>query len=375
MKKKRKRYLWVCIGLALVFLALCAPAASALTPEEIPGRLREILPDAARQTLPEELGTENSEEVSRAVGIRAVLASLLSILQGELPGSIGVLLSLLGVTVFFAVGGVLRSDSPGENGEMCDRIITVAASLAMLHILGNIAGDVVSYLGDIVTMTNGMAPLYGALYAAGGSAATAVTSSATLTLMGTVLQNACAGVLLPLVRVSFGLMLAGNIGRGVPTESIGRQVRSVYTTLLALICTLMTASLAFQTTLTSGSDSIAGRAAKFAFGSIPLVGGTVNATLQTLSASLSYLKGLIGAAAYVSVLLLALPPLIRLYLVHIALDLCASAAGALGSSRGERLFRDTRGIVDMLLAVVIVSALMMILSLTVFSKCATALLQ
>lgn len=136
---------------------------------------------------------------------------------------------------------------------------------------------------------------------------------------------------------------------------------------------ILSVSMSFGQTLASSSDSVAARTVKFAIGNmIPVVGGTVNSAYGTLAASLSLIKSTVGASSVAALLLITLPVIIYLLLLRLSLNICASGADMLGCAKIGKLYTDFRTVYDLALAAVVFCAILFIIIISLFVKCAWA---
>ena len=113
------------------------------------------------------------------------------------------------------------------------------------------------------------------------------------------------------------------------------------------------------------------KTARYAVGNmIPIVGGTLGASLGTLGASLAAVKNGVGIGAVAVVLSLAVPCLVELYRSRLSLSLAEAFSRLLGFETGEKLLGEFRSALDMLLGVTAFTSLSFLLYLAVFVKTA-----
>lgn len=220
----------------------------------------------------------------------------------------------------------------------------------------------------IVAMTS-LNPVMASLFVSGGTVAAGAAVNTGLTLFLTVLNTVCVKIILPLLQISFSLSLASAMPSGINLSSVTNLVRSTSTTLLAFVFTLLGFILYFQTAVAATGDNLATRSIKFASGVfVPVIGGMLGDATKTVLASVSVIKGTVGAAGVVIVLSIALPPFIIVAANKLMLLLCSITAKALGCDRESAMLYDLGGILNLLLALAAGAGVVCVITFAVFVK-------
>ena len=173
---------------------------------------------------------------------------------------------------------------------------------------------------------------------------------------------------------SLAMGLAAAVG-GEATGNIGKYSRNLFMWIFGIATALIMGFLSLQTLISTASDSAAMRTAKYvASGYLPLVGGTVSASLSTLAAGLSYAKGVVGASAIIVLVMLFMSPLLLAFSYRISLSLASGFAGLLGISSAEKSFSSFRSAFDILIALYSLSCILYIFEIVLFIKSGVAVL-
>ncbi len=281
----------------------------------------------------------------------------------------GQLLTLTGLVILLSFAAMIRPD--GQMGDALDLAMTVIAAAVLFRTVEASAERVGAYLSSVKVTAEVLTPTMCFLQTAGGHFQGAASTGVGVAWFFTFLETFCATVLLPLLRVLFGLSAVGALGGELPSASLVRTVRTLYMTLLGFLSTLVGAVLSLKSTLAVSADSLAFRTARYALGSfLPLVGGMVSGSLQTVAASLSLLKNTVGVGTAISLLLIMLPEVLQLFLTRTVLSFYASVSEMMGVSRARTLLSDVRGLYDMMLALVILPTLLLLFIITIFTRTA-----
>ena len=356
---------------ALVLVCLVTPAY-AEEKEETDGkdagdflsRLEEILPDAARSHLPEDM--TDTDALREAVGFRRLLALATEAFQTGYSEIKGGFVRLLGITLLFSAAFAFgKRKITGLWAE-------TAATMALFSVVSGCGANVSAFFSDLSAFASLLSPLYTVTLASGGAVTSAATATGAFTGFITVLDVLATGLLGPLLQVLFALTLLSALGNGGAVGELSSRLSSLYVFLLSLVGVLLTAALAFEGSLASSADSMATRTVKFAIGNaLPLVGGTVSSLLGSLQASLSLIKSAMGAASLIVLLSLCLPLLCELFLWRTALSLCDGLAVFLGAPALGNAFGRFRKLYDLMLAGCAIVSVLFLLTVGLLSRGAT----
>ena len=261
-----KRLLPLLVLLPLLFAALPVAASAATAPEEYLTELLDGLPSATRDVLPSD--PSDPAALRESVGIRHLAEVLLSSLEGRGPAMLAILLTLGGITLFFAVLNLIRDGLGGGAVKAADAALGLLLVLTAYDRLFDVFERAAAYLEDLGTLAEVAAPVMGGLYLAGGNTASAMAGSGAMAALSLILEHLCASALLPLLRVMLGFLLVSAIGE-VRTEGVVTTVRNLYATVLGFFCLLVSASLTFGNAIGTASDSLALRSVRFAVGMRP----------------------------------------------------------------------------------------------------------
>ena len=360
-------------GALFLCLLLVTPAA-AVTPDDVQRDFAGALPsltdgDALRDAV------GDAEKSGEFLGVEYLFSLLTDALSGQMPAAFSFLLQLIGFLLLAAVFEVLAAETEGGAAA---RAVSVGQAVILCGLLYRFtAADVErvsACVRDMARFADALAPIYGGLLAAGGSAGTAAGAAAGFAGCSLLLENLCAAVLVPLLRVLFAFALLSVTGDRFRLSGFARTLRGTYLTVLSFLSLLMSASLSAQTALSVSGDSLSLRSVSFAVGNlIPLVGGSVGGAVRTLGASLTLLRSSVGALSVAALLMLFLPVFIGAMLHRLCLSLAASVAEAMGCTQAEKILLSFRGIYDLAVAALAIAAVLFLCLLSLFTKCALAL--
>ncbi|MBQ7383445.1 MAG: hypothetical protein IJV72_01465 [Clostridia bacterium] len=369
--------LMIC-ALSMLFTAFASAADGASElPEEYYGML-EQLPDEVTEELPDNIYSEDSEEVGEALTELVDTERIFDFI-GELIGdgfseALGLAARLCGILVISAIFSAFRSSLKSE---ALSGAIGFCCSCAVFVAVAGVIYEQIEMVGRFFERINSVMlsiiPVTGAVWAMGGNVSTASTGSGTLYAALAVSENICAATIVPVSGICTALALCRSLSPDINLQGIASGIKKCYTFILGFIMSIVIALLSVQTSLTAAADTAAARAAKLVTSSIiPVVGGSVSDTLRTVASGVQYMKSVVGVGGIVMILILVLPTLVSLILTRFAFIISGCVSDLLGCENESRLIADLGGVWACMIAVVSMTSVMFILAMTLFIKTTVA---
>lgn len=349
-----KRIIYSIAIFAALFLFFSVSIFAEDTAEEYLGKFTEI--------------TGIDVEDVEGIGADAVFRELLLAITGQGSRIAAFLLFTLGGAGAISLASVLGGQKPVVTG-----VCAVVAAGIYKELYELILG-VIEVLGTLSELFSALIPIMTGITLAGGGVSAASTEAFGMSLALRTVNGIAVPIMLPLVSVLFALSVAG-VFESSAAVAITPRIRSAFMWVMGIATAVLLGVLSLQSVISGAKDSAMMRAAKYsATGLIPIVGGTVSATLGTLGAGLSYAKSIIGAGSvYVLVSVLS-APLILVLLYRMILSLTSGLLDFVGAPSGARLFSSMTSAIDALAALYAVSGILYIFEIIVFMKSGVAVL-
>ncbi len=321
------------------------------------------------ELLPEEYGKLLFGELETNIGPESFFNEFFSILSGKSSLFFSFFLSLVGVLAFMSLASVC----PDRMKDGVQRGVRIVSSVFIGASVVTLFSETSEALLSASSFFSSAIPVMSAVTLAGGGVKGAAVGAAGMNIVLSLVGGIFTVSLSVLSGFSLAMSLSSSVGAGA-AKTVSRSSKNLFLWLFGIGTALLMGTLSLQTLVASSSDSAAMRAAKYmAQSSIPIVGGTVSASLSTLAAGLSYAKGIIGAGAIFVLLLLLLSPLVMLLLYRLALSSASFLAELLGLE-GEECFSSFKGCLDITLALYGLSAVLYIFEIILFIKSGVAVL-
>jgi stage III sporulation protein AE len=233
--------------------------------------------------------------------------------------------------------------------------------------------SVADFFERLCIFVNSLLPLTASLYAMGGNVAGAVVHHSSLMIFITIIENFCTKSALPVSGICMSLSAVSSVLPNVNVGSLLKAFKKSYTQALGFFMTIFVTVIGAQSLLAGKSDTLAGKAAKFAVSNlIPTVGAALSGTLGTVAASVEYIRASIGIVGIMAVILMLIPTLITLLLTRLVFFLLEGAADILGASNEKRILSELSSINGFLLALASISSVSLIFIIAIFAKCSSA---
>ena len=261
-------------------------------------------------------------------------------------------LLILVVTILCALAGTMTAGTGGDPM----KVPVLTASLA----IGAIAlGDVDSLLhlgeeaiGRMESLGDILLPSVAMTMAASGSPGAAAAKYGAAILFSDALMALISKCLIPLVyafgAVNVAWAALGNEG----LKNLGKLLKWTVTTALSVLLLAFLAYLNFSGVVAGSADAAAVKAVKFTISNlVPVVGGVISDTAETLLAGASILRNTAGVFGMLAVLGICLGPFLNLGMHYLAYKVTAALASTVaGDSRVIGLIESVGTAFGMILA-------------------------
>lgn len=307
--------------------------------------------------IPSDVGI-SADNLSDKLSARAFIGDILTVVGGE-SGEIFSFFALLFMWIIIS-----HLSSPFSHRLDANMGISFIFSLSVLSRLLSVCIELVSSLSSLSVFFTAAIPTLTVIEMSSGAIATGGVRAAQMTLITSLVNGLSVGVLLPLAIAMLALSATASVG-GFSSHVI-TAARTAYTRALTLATAVLSMLFSLQSVLASASDSASLRMARLSAQTlIPEVGGIVSSSLAALSSGMSYVRGIVGAAAVYTVLFITLTPLLRLLLYRLALSLAAALSEALSAGASKVISAISKAL-DSIIAVYALSAVLCLFEMILF---------
>ncbi len=291
-----------------------------------------------------------------------LINSLIDALFGEITRSRALLAQIM--TIAAAAGLLKLLERSGTAGEAAYFASYALMSAAVVRLLGETAGygsEVIHTLCDFISK---LAPVLMGLLAASGSVSAAAAFSPILSGAVYLFTLAVDKLITPLVYMRAILGIAGNISGKIQLGSFNKLIRSVTRWILTAMLTVFTSLCALYGFNAPVLDALGAKTAKFAIGTlVPVVGGLLADTMETVVGGTRILKNAVGSAGMICVVALAAAPVIKVWVILFLLRLCAALAEPICDRRMSAMLADAAESVGTVFSVMLTAVMLFLITI------------
>lgn len=278
--------------------------------------------------------------------------------------AMGGLTAILVVALLTGILDVLLGEGQGGVKEiasfLCYGVCVMILSSIMAAQLALAAGAV----EDICRLLEALSPLLVTLLAAVGATASAGIAQPLFILLSGTVAKVVQGALLPAVMCAGVLYIVGALTGRKQMEHIAGTIKSFVKWMTGGITTVFLGSMALRGMSAGGVDSISFRTMKYALDkSLPLVGGVVAGSLDSVRGCTLLIKNAAGIAAVLIALGTVLAPLLQLAGTSLAFRLTGALCAQISDERMPKMLGDLADICRYMFACVGLVALMYVLTM------------
>lgn len=279
-------------------------------------------------------------------------------------GKNAALLSLLFAAALLSGVSALLFDGDAGLKELLSLILcAMTVSAAAAYFLG-LVQEAQGALARVSAFSQSAIPVLSTMLAATGRVASAGMMRPLMAFLSGSVIGFFEGVVLPAITAAGLFSIVGSLGAHEGLKGFARLVKSFCKWSVGLLFTIYLGTLSLQGMSLSGADSVGLRTIKYTLDkSIPVIGGVVSGTLDTVRGCAVLVKNAAGAATLLLTLAYVLEPCMQMLAASFALKLCAALCAPVSDGRIVRMMEEIGSLCSYLLAGVLAAALMfMILS-------------
>lgn len=203
-------------------------------------------------------------------------------------------------------------------------------------------------------------PVLGGLMAGSGGVSRCVLTSTSI-VAATGIIEIFINVLMPICTCMLLLCGVNSLSSDFNLNELEKGLQKFVIWCIGIIMVIFTGLLSLFAVAAGGTDNLLGKTAKFMAGSfIPIVGGVVSDTLDTVIACSRLVKGAVGIGGVIALLYITLVPAIKIAAVLILYNLTSVLLSPIADKRILRLTDGFSAVLKIMLAAVVSSALMFI---------------
>ena len=284
----------------------------------------------------------------------------------EIRSSTKIVVTLLLISVLSAIVNMLSSSFGAKTGSeaaffACFTMMSGLSLQCFTTALGY-ASEVIGKMTDFITK---LSPAFMLAVAASGAPVSATAFRPVLSGAVYIVSILINNTLVPLMTFSAILGVVGGISDKVQLTNFCKVIRSVTKWIMAAIITLFTGISAIYGFNAPALDAMSAKAVKFAVGSlVPVVGGFLSDTLETIISGTRLMKNAVGSAGIIVILTLCALPVIKIFIIQLILKIAAAVAEPVTDSRISKMLWEISEAVTTVFGVVIMTVVLFLINIS-----------
>ncbi len=175
--------------------------------------------------------------------------------------------------------------------------------------------------------------------------------------------------LVPLITFSAVLSVAGNVGDKNSISGFVKIVKSITKWIMALVITVFTGINTVYGFTAPALDAVGAKAMKFAVGSlVPVVGGFLSDTLDTVASSATVMKNTVGVSGIVVMCIICVVPVIKIGIMQLMLKLISAIVEPITDKRICSMLWDMSEAVTAVFGIVILTAVLFLINICIILR-------
>lgn len=238
--------------------------------------------------------------------------------------------------------------------------------LSSIKVFSEVAGYAAAAIHNICDFITKFEPIFMAMLISGGAVTQAAAFAPVLAASVYVLGLLVDKCILPLCYFSAILGICGNIGNRIEIGTLTKLLNSVSKWLLTGVLTVFTAILSLYGFSTKAFNSVTAKGLKFAVGSlVPVVGGILSDTVDTVLTGANLLKNAVGTAGAVVLFTTAFTPVLKILVMMLLLKAVAAIVEPFSEKRIVNMLLAVSDSIKIMFSMVVTSSLLFIISIAI----------
>ena len=371
--------IFAAVMMVIVLIALCPVAFAADNDDKLDTLKKEIderIVNSLDSDIEEELESKGvtPSDTSGITGldIKGFFSDLFEKFRESMKRPIVIFGRILAVSLLCSAVNILCTDNDSLNrafSTMCVICVITVISEALSATLEELQASI----NSVNTFMIAYIPIFSAVTAAGGQAASAGVYSSSTLLICEAAEFIASKLLVPLMSVVTAITLVSSLDPKLKISGVSAAIRKLTTWLLATLMLVFMGVLSIQGVAGSAADSLVSKTLRFTASSfIPVIGGSVSDAFVAVKSGMGVIKAAVGGFGMLAVFLLAVRPFLLIISMRITLWAGRIANELLGLQQTSELLKNLDSVLSIGVSILItITAAFLIATAAVLSLMGT----
>ena len=289
-----------------------------------------------------------------------ILNSFFSRMFGAVKESIALCLSVILIVVVLNI----VTNAAGQNAAVYD--LSFYVCYMVIFMMGTISFKTAceiarTSIDELNFFMRAAVPVLGTLMTASGGVVRTTLISVSIVAISTTV-SVISSILFPVSTMSALISGVSVLSGDSSLKGFSSALKKASLWGLGIITTIFTTILSTRSFAAVNLDNVTGRTIKYAAGTfVPVVGGMLSETLESIVACARLVKGAAGGASIIVLLYLCLSPIIKLVAIIVAYKFTAMVMAPISDGRLSAAIEEFTSSIVIILAMVIFTAVMFVI--------------
>lgn len=299
----------------------------------------------------------------QVMSISAIIKTLLSAFLNEARGSVVLLLSVIAISLLFSFLNNMNGDFASTNvSETAFFVCYLILATLLLKAFSQASALVVSSVKSASSFINAASPVLMSMLVFGGSVGSASVINPVILFATQIVSVVSEKFLVPLLYSSAALYIVSEINETIKVSKFADFLKKTVKWCMCLMLTIFSGVLGIQSFCAATIDGAAAKTARYLVGTaVPVVGGILSDTIETLVGCSNIIKNATGAAGMIAVLVIATVPVIKILAVSVTFYLGAAVLEPMADRRISSVISSLASITSLMAAIIVTAAVMFII--------------
>lgn len=315
--------------------------------------------DALDDNLPNSIKScIDKDELSKEGGVFTAFGKLISELPSMVKEQISLPLTLLGsVTAILLLNVLLGTARNIGTNQGMSLIVNLATSVTLSLAVSKTVVTLLDGSSSVVSLAEdsvkGIVPVFAGLMAASGSVTSATIFGFSVGAVSSAAASLISDFVTPLTGVIVGIGLVASFYEN-GLFSLSEGIKKTVVWVLGIMSSLFITALSLQKSVSASTDILLLKTARFfAVSAVPIIGSSVSEAASTVATSIRVIRGSLGSASIIALLVIFLPQIIVNMLCSLSLSVGCIFGDVIGLTEPQKCIKTIKSAIDILTATLV----------------------
>ena len=301
---------------------------------------------------------------------QSIFAKLMALVRGDFDGALALLLKIVAVSILFAVLTNMQQELGAQS--IRNTVFFVCYGVLCTLSVEAFSEAIVTFeaaVGSAIVFINGSVPILAGLLLSGGKPLVAAGVQPVIFAGCVLLSNAVRFVVVPLLYCSFMLDAVSGISRTVSVGALAVLLKKLTRWVLCLLLTVFTGLLVVRGFGAGALDALSAKTSRYIVAnSVPVVGGILTDTLDTVVTSARVVLQATGVAGMLALFGICLAPIVKIGVYSLMFHLAAAVVEPVADKRIFSVVQAAAGALATMVGVLCAVFVMLIICITMLMR-------